>query len=120
MTTDYCNNDYGSATSRLVMNATVQYIDEKGIRFTTPGYDGTAIPEDYRGIITTDSKYPNEVMLFRGWTEYDGYVGGVYRYSSKSGTYSESTWDDINIGDRVFTFRNGSWEHTRCIYIIIE
>lgn len=114
---DYSNNDFSTARARLIVNGTVSALEEHGIRLRTSELD-MADP-NYQGIVAWNADDKNEVMLFRGYS--DGqYFGGVLRYNSKRNTYEQADWADISVGDRVLTYRGGSWQHERGFYIIIE
>ncbi len=118
--TDYSNNDFNSASARMIINGRIAVIAEEGIRMATSGYSGGTPSEDYSGIISPNVSDANEIMIFRGWSEYNGFFGAVVKYNTQNNKAELVSWDDMNVGDRVITYRNGTWQHTRGFYVIVE
>ncbi|MDY3928275.1 MAG: S-layer homology domain-containing protein [Clostridia bacterium] len=122
MTSDYSNNDWSTASARMVVNGKVDAVSKYGIRLSTPGYSewDSVPPVGYQGIVSWNKNDRNAVMFFRGFSEYTGYYGMVLRYNSKRNRYTMADWNDISVGDRLMTYRSGSWAHSRGFYVIVE
>lgn len=117
MTKDYANNDYNTAVSKTIINGKVVAISDLGVRLKAGGSEG---------IVNVNSADGDEAMLFRGYGGNKGsglgsnLMGCVLKYSVNRKTYELASWEDISVGDRLLAYRNGTYQHDRGFYVIVE
>jgi len=117
MTKDYANNDYNTAVSKTIINGKVVAISDLGVRLKAGGSEG---------IVSVNSAEGDEAMLFRGYGGNKGSGLGsnlfscVLKYSVNRKTYELASWEDISVGDRLLAYENGTYQHDRGFYVIVE
>ena len=47
-------------------------------------------------------------------------MGCVLKYHVNRKTYALASWEDISVGDRLLAYRNGTYQHDRGFYVIVE